>query len=399
MADVKFETLPDTKSLKKEMGFEGGSLVKLEDRTVQLLEKEADDFVDKLIHISMEKAEERENGKCAVEVIGAKVQKDAAAKSQMLQQPIKELSRRGEDGGEVANALIDLKVKVEKLDPGKIDIGKPGWFSRAVGKIPFVGSQLKRYFSKYEKSQTIINAIINSLKNGKERLARDNMMLGEDQKNMRDITIRLSKAIKLGGFIDTKLQYKLEREIQPDDPRHQFISDELLFPLRQRIMDLQQQLAVNQQGIIAIELIRRNNRELIRGVDRAVNVTVNALQVAVTVALALNNQRIVLDKIYAVNVTTSNLIAQTAQRLRMQGTDIQKQASESMLQMESLKSAFTDISIAMEEISRYRRDALPKMARTIIEFDDLIQKGEQQIKKLEKGNVSNPALTLSVDNE
>jgi uncharacterized protein YaaN involved in tellurite resistance len=355
--------------------------------------------VDNLINISMEKAEERENRKLAVEVIGASVQKDAAAKSQMLQQPIKELSRRGEDGGEVASSLIDLKLKVEDLDPSKIDIGKPGWFSRAVGKIPLVGSQLKRYFSRYEKSQTIINAIINSLKNGKERLTRDNMMLAEDQKSMRDITIRLSKAIKLGEFIDAKLQYKLEREIQPDDPRHQFITDELLFPLRQRIMDLQQQLAVNQQGILAIELIRRNNKELIRGVDRAVNVTVNALQVAVTVALALNNQRIVLDKINAVNVTTSNLIAQTAQRLRMQGTDIQKQAAESMLQMESLKSAFNDISIAMEEISRYRRDALPKMAQTIIEFDDLIQKGEVQIKKLEKGNVSNPALTLSVDNE
>ncbi|MBN1699717.1 MAG: toxic anion resistance protein [Spirochaetales bacterium] len=399
MADVKLATLPDTATLKKEMGFEGGPLVKLEDNAVKLLEKEADDFVDKLIDISMEKAEERENGKLAVEVIGTAVQKDAAAKSQMLQQPIRELSRRSEDGGEVANALIDLKLRVEDLDPGKIDIGKPGWFSRAAGKIPFIGSQLKRYFSKYEKSQTIINAIINSLKNGKERLTRDNMMLAEDQTSMRDITQRLGKAIKLGELIDAKLRYKLEREIQPDDPRCRFISDELLFPLRQRIMDLQQQLAVNQQGVLAIELIRRNNKELIRGVDRAVNVTVNALQVAVTVALALNNQRIVLDKINAVNLTTSNLIAQTAQRLRMQGTEIQKQASESMLQFEALKSAFTDISAAMEEISRYRRDALPKMAQTIVEFDDLILKGEEQIKKLEKGNISNPALRLSVDSD
>jgi uncharacterized protein YaaN involved in tellurite resistance len=290
-------------------------------------------------------------------------------------------------------------MKVEELDPSKFDFGKPGWFSRMLGNIPFVGSTLKRYFSRYEKSQTIINAIINSLKNGKERLTRDNMMLVEDQKSMRMMTQRLEKSIKLGQLIDAKLQYKLEREIQLDDPRHKFVNDELLFPLRQRIMDLQQQLAVNQQGVLAIEIIRRNNRELIRGVDRAVNVTVNALQVAVTVALALNNQRIVLDKINAVNVTTSNLIAATARQLREQGTEIQKQASESMLKIESLKSAFVDINAAMDEISQYRQDALPKMAQTILEFDDLLERGEDRIKNLEKGNISNPAFTLSIDKE
>jgi len=399
MAEYKLASLPDTKALKTEMGMGKGELVNLENKTVQVLEKEADDFVDKLINVSMEKMDERENRKISVENIGIKVQKDATAKSQMLQRPIKELSRRSEDGGEVANALIDLKMKVEELDPGKFDFGKPGWFTKMLGNIPFIGSTLKRYFSRYEKSQTIINAIINSLKNGKESLTRDNMMLIEDQKSMRLMTLRLEKSVKLGQLIDAKLQYKLEREIPPDDPRYKFISDELIFPLRQRIMDLQQQLAVNQQGVLAIEIIRRNNRELIRGVDRAVNVTVNALQVAVTVALALNNQKIVLDKINAVNVTTSNLIASTARRLKEQGTDIQKQASESMLQIESLKSAFSDINIAMDEISKFRQDALPKMAQTILEFDDLLKKGEDRIKTLEKGNLSNPAFTLSVDNE
>jgi uncharacterized protein YaaN involved in tellurite resistance len=395
MSDFKLALLPDTKTMKNELG---GALL-LEDKTVQVLDKEADDFVDKLIKVSMDKVDDQESLKLSIENLGVKVQKDAAAKSQMLQRPIKELSVRGEDGGEVANALIDLKMKVEELDPNKFDFGKPGWFTRMIGNIPFIGKTLKKYFTRYEKSQTVINAIINSLKNGKERLTRDNMMLVEDQKGMREITFRLEKAIKLGQSIDIKLQYKLEREIQPDDPKQKFIADELLFPLRQRIMDLQQQLAVNQQGVLAIELVRRNNKELIRGVDRAVNVTVNALQVAVTVALALNDQRIVLDKINAVNITTSNLIASTARMLREQGADIQKQASESMLQIESLKSAFSDIGIAMDEISKYRQDALPKMAQTILDFDDLLKKGEERIRGIEKGNKANPAITLSVDNE
>ena len=395
METVALTTLPDKKALASELGLDAG----IEKKTVAVLEKEADDFVDKLVAVSMEHHEEIEMRKLSVENIGMKVQKDAAAKSGMLKQPIRELSRRSEDGGEVANALIDLKMKVEELDPSRFDFGEPGWFSRMMGKIPFIGRTLKKYFSRYEKSQTVINAIINSLKNAKERLVRDNMMLEEDQKGMRLSTVQLEKAIKLGQLIDARLTRKLESDIPPDDPRAAFIGDELLFPLRQRIMDLQQQLAVNQQGVLAIEIIQRNNRELIRGVDRAVNVTVNALQVAVTVALALNNQRIVLDKINAVNITTSNLIEQTAIRLRQQGTEIQKQASESMLQVDKLKSAFVNINAAMDEISTYRRDALPKMAGLILEFDDLLSQGAKRMKELEKGNKTNPALLLSVDTE
>jgi uncharacterized protein YaaN involved in tellurite resistance len=297
----------------------------------------------------------------------------------------------------VANALIDLKIKVEELDPSKIDFGKPGWFSRMVGKVPVIGKALKKYFSKFEKSQTVLDAIINALKNGKVQLDRDNGMLVEDQKALRESTLKLEKVIKLGQLIDTKLQYKAAREYADDEDKKRFIEEELLFPLRQRIMDLQQQLVVSQQGVIAIELIIRNNKELIRGVNRAINVTVNALQVAVTVALALTHQRIVLKKIEAVNKTTSDLIAGTAATLRQQGAAIHKQASSSMLDIEALKSAFRDINIAMEDIARYRKEALPRMAETILEFEELSLKGEKSIQKLEKGNRINPTVTLNID--
>ena len=130
---------------------------------------------------------------------------------------------------------------------------------------------------------------------------------------------------------------KLATEIGPGRPRRQFVEEDILFALRQRTLDLQQQLAVNQQGVLAIEIIIRNNRELIRGIDRALDVTISALQVAVTVALALAHQKIVLDKIEAINTTTSAMIAGTAERLKTQGTQIHQQASSTMLDMESLK--------------------------------------------------------------
>jgi uncharacterized protein YaaN involved in tellurite resistance len=185
---------------------------------------------------------------------------------------------------------------------------------------------------------------------------------------------------------------KLATEIGPDDPRRQFIEEDILFAIRQRTLDLQQQLAVNQQGVLAIEIIIRNNRELIRGVDRAIDVTISALQVAVTVALALAHQKIVLDKIEAINTTTSSMIAGTAERLKTQGTQIHQQASSTMLDMESLKQAFADIDTALDEISRYRREALPTMAGTILELDQLTAETETAIENMERGRTATSRL-------
>jgi uncharacterized protein YaaN involved in tellurite resistance len=240
----------------------------------------------------------------------------------------------------------------------------------------------------------VIDAIIRSLEMGRDQLKRDNITLGEDQRAMRELTEKLTRQIGLGQLLDQKLAHRAERELAGDETKRAFVREELIFPLRQRIMDLQQQLAVNQQGILSIEIIIRNNKELIRGVNRALDVTVGALQVAVTVALALANQKIVLDKISALNQTTSDLIAGTARQLRTQGTAIHTQASSAGLDMESLKSAFADINAAMTEIATFRREALPQMAQSILEFDELVEKGEQAISEMEQAKEARPILDI-----
>ncbi len=120
--------------------------------------------------------------------------------------------------------------------------------------------------------------------------------------------------------------------------------------------------------------------------------TISALQVAVTVALALAHQKIVLDKIEAINTTTSAMIAGTAERLKTQGTAIHQQASSTMLDMESLKQAFADIDTALDEISRYRREALPTMAGTILELDELTAESEAAIENMERGRTATTRL-------
>lgn len=351
----------------------------------------ADKFVEAVLAIDPNDPEDAAAKKQLVDSMGINIQEASATRSKMLEQPIRKLSERGSDGGPVAKALIDLKQEIDELNPNDIDFNISG-FGKLLSKIPGIGSKLERYFLKYASAQELIDQIVKSLQAGKEQLERDNKTLTQDQIKMRQLTHQLERMIQLGMLLDDKLSYSLEREVPADDPRQQFIAEELIFPLRQRIQDLQQQLAVNQQGILAIELIIRNNRELIRGVDRALTVTISALQVAVTVALALANQKLVLDKIQALNATTSKLISGTAARLKTQGVEIHKQASGTMLSMEDLKSAFADINIALDEISRYRQEALPRMAGQIQELSQLTAQGEAAIQRMERGSKVAPKI-------
>jgi uncharacterized protein YaaN involved in tellurite resistance len=351
---------------------------------------------DTLISFDPDDQDSRITSLNAVEGMGRELQRRAATRSRLLQAPLRDLARESEEGGPVAKSLSELRIEVEKLDPTSLDL-EPGLLNRFLGRIPGVGTPLQRYFMQFESSQGVIDAIIRSLESGRDQLKRDNVTLNEDQKNMRELTGTLTDQVALAKALDTAITAKLDSELGPDDPRRAFVEEELVFVLRQRTMDLLQQLAVNQQGVLATELVVRNNRELIRGVERALDVTISALQVAVSVAMAVAHQKVVLDKVDALNRTTSEMIAGTAARLKTQGSQIHQQASSAMLDMESLKSAFRDINIALDEISRYRREALPEMASTIIEMDKLTIDAEKAIEKYERSGAAAGQLDLEVE--
>ncbi|MCP1366609.1 toxic anion resistance protein, partial [Halomonas sp. BBD48] len=260
-----------------------------------------------------------------------------------------------------------------------------GGLDRVLARIPGVGSSLQRYFRKYESAQQALDAIIQDLESGRDMLRRDNLTLSDDQDALHDTLVQLRGQVELGRLIDERLERRIAA-LDENDPQRAFIEEELLFPLRQRIVDLQQQLTVSQQGVLALEVVIRNNRELIRGVDRAINVTVSALSVAVTVAMALANQRLVLDRVEAINTATSDMIAGTAKALRGQGVDIQNRSSSAMLDMQKLEQAFQDVLAAIDDVSRYRREALPKLDAQIDRLDTLARRGDEAIHRMDKGN-------------
>ncbi|MGM0982574.1 MAG: toxic anion resistance protein [Pseudomonadota bacterium] len=370
-------SLPPVEEISRQLGGE----VSDGDLDDAPLAAQADIFVDELVAGGDADALARQRR--AIDELGLELQQQAAHQSAMLQTPLRQLAHQGDEGGPVAKALVDLRGRMQELDPSRHRLS-PGPLDRLLARLPGAGSRLQRYFQKFETAQQALDAIIADLESGRDMLHRDNLTLSDDQQSLRESLVQLDRQVALGRLVDERLQAAIARCSQ-EDPQRRFLEEELLFPLRQRIVDLQQQLAVSQQGVLALEVIIRNNRELMRGVDRAINVTVSALTVAVTVALAIANQRLVLDRVEALNTTTSEMIGGTARALRQQGVDIQQRASSAMLDMQALEEAFGDVMGAIDDLSRYRREALPRLDDQIDRLAALAGQGSQAIDRLQRG--------------
>ena len=81
------------------------------------MDKAADDYVARLLAPETGESPNKQEKRSAVESMFLSEQQDAARRSAMLNEPLKTLAHRADDGGEVASTLTDLRMRVEELDP------------------------------------------------------------------------------------------------------------------------------------------------------------------------------------------------------------------------------------------------------------------------------------------
>jgi uncharacterized protein YaaN involved in tellurite resistance len=142
-------------------------------------------------------------------------------------------------------------------------------------------------------------------------------------------------------------------------------------------------MAVTVQGYLALDLVKKNNVELIKGVDRASTTTVSALRTAVTVAQALTNQRLVLEQITALNTTTANIIDSTGKLLKSQTATIHEQAAGATIPIEVLQRAFQNIYDTMDTIDAFKLKALDSMKTTVNLLGTEVEKSKGYIARAE----------------
>ena len=296
--------------------------------------------------------------------------------NRFLERPVRAMD---ETSG-VGTDLAQLRRTVEDLDPSKRgNLLAP---RKLFGIIPF-GNRLRDYFDSYKSAQSHISAILARLQGGKDELLMDNAAIDVERQNLWQALGKLEQMIYMSKTLDAQLEARTA-ELEASDPaKAKAIRENPLFYVRQRTQDLLTQMAVSVQGYLALDLVKKNNVELIKGVDRASTTTVGALRTAVTVAQALTNQKLVLDQITALNTTTANMIDATGEMLRDNTARVHEQAVSATIPLETLSRAFQNVYDTMDSIDTFKLKALDNMKQTVTTLEGEVSRSKGYIARAE----------------
>jgi uncharacterized protein YaaN involved in tellurite resistance len=355
---------------------EAAGLVPLKSEETSELDKRVTQFVDELANLDSNSPEFGKKVDQLTSMGRKEIAEAAGASNRFLDRPVKAIDK---DTG-IGADLTELRRTVEALDPKEATKSK-----KLLGIIPF-GNRIDRYFDKYRSSQTHIQKILGSLANGKDELLMDNAAIDTERANLWKTMHKLEQMIHISKTLDQKLEDKANELDATDPAKAKAIRESALFYTRQRTTDLLTQMAVTVQGYLALDLVKKNNVELVKGVDRASTTTVAALRTAVTVAQAMSNQKLVLEQIGALNATTAGMIDSTGEMLRTQSSAIHEQAASSTIPIETLQRAFQNIYDTMDQIDQFKLQALGNMKQTVETLGKEVEKSKGYIARAEGVN-------------
>ena len=303
----------------------------------------------------------------------------AESSNRLLKTPVRALSEGGlASGSKVGTTLVELRRTVEDLDPS----GAQG-VRKFLGVLP-LGDKITDYFRKYQSAQSHLDAILHALRDGQDELRKDNAALNLEKGELWAAMARLNQYVYVAERLDAQLAARIA-DLETNEPeRARSLRDDVLFYVRQKHQDLLVQLAVSIQNYLAIDVVIKNNLELVKGVDRASTTTISALRTAVIVAQALGNQKLVLDQITALNTTTSNLIERTSQMLKDNSVRIQEQAASATIGLPQLQAAFANIYATMDAIDAFKVEALDSMAATIGTLEIEVGKSREYLDRVQQ---------------
>src|SRR5215216_961106 len=358
---------------------EAAGLVPLKSEETSELDQRVAQFVDELARLDSNSPEFGKKVDQLTAMGRKEIGEAAGASNRFLDRPVKAIDS---DTG-IGADLTELRRTVEELDPARQGKLSPG--RKLFGLIPF-GNRMKNYFRQYQSSQTHISQILARLASGKDELLMDNAAIDTERANLWKTMHKLEQMVHISRSLDHKLEDKANEFDATEPAKAKAIRETALFYTRQRTTDLLTQMAVTVQGYLALDLVKKNNVELIKGVDRASTTTVAALRTAVTVAQAMSNQKLVLEQIGALNTTTAGMIDTTGELLKTQSGAIHEQAASSTIPLETLQRAFQNIYDTMDQIDHFKLVALGNMKQTVETLGKEVEKSKGYIARAEGVN-------------
>jgi uncharacterized protein YaaN involved in tellurite resistance len=346
-------------------------LVQLKETDLVKVEQEAKQLLQK---VSTTDTMELETLMDTIGRMGTKTMEQAGQSLAMLERPVNELmSGKRSD---VQNNILKLRGEVDSLSKSK----QLGFVDKILKKTP-----LKNYIYKYQSVKTNVNAIVQSLRNGKETLEENMAYMKTLKKNSLESVYNLQMRIAMGE----NLRQLFEQEIaKPENESRKTHLERGLRKVVTRIQSFQEMVILYQQAIAGTDIINDNNDKLIDAVDATIDKTQNLLTVSAMISMAIEDQTQTIDAVNSANSTLNKMFEENSRLLKETTQKTNDLLAKPGLQMESIERGMTDLFTALDLFEQSNRTIIQSATEHTKRLGSISQKMTERL-GLMPGNKSN----------
>jgi uncharacterized protein YaaN involved in tellurite resistance len=280
-----------------------------------------------------------------------------------------------DSGVEAAQLISNLLGELHEVNID--DLEAPSAFKRFLQRIPGVRklvTSVAQIKAKYDTIEKNIDAIVEKLEAGRQIAIRDNNLLQKQFENNCDYVDQLEELIIAGKMKSEELNGLIDKMKNSTDEYEDYqISDieEYKNSLDKRLHDLTVLRYAFKQSLTQIRIIQRTNIMSANNTESQIAMTVPLWKNQLSLAVALYDQKNVLEISGKVADTTNEILTKNAEMMKMQAIEVAKQNQRSVIDIETLRKSTADLLATVEGVQKANKEGAEKRASAEAELRKL----------------------------
>ena len=281
------------------------------------------------------------------------------------------------DTGAVSDMLANLVTELKGFD---VDEGKKGGILSGLKNLFDKNSgSLTALKAKFEKVETNITGIIDTLKGHQSQLISDAQMLDglyeQNEQFYHELTLYIiAGELKLKHLREEELPPLLAKAQETADPADAQVANDfaqLIDRFDKRVYDLKLTRMVSVQMGPQIRLMQTNDNVLAERIQSTIVNTIPLWKNQMVIALGMEHAEEALKAQKAVTDMTNDLLQRNAERLKTGTIETAREAERGIIDMETIRVANTSLIETLTEVQKIQREGQQKRAEASIELGRL----------------------------
>ena len=294
--------------------------------------------------------------------------------SQFADEILKDVKTK--DTGEVSDMLANL---VAELKGFEVDGKKGGLFGAIAGFFDKSSGGVAALKAKFEKVETNVESIVDTLKGHQTTLISDARMLDglyEQNENFyHELTLYIiAGELKLQKLREEELPPLLAKAKETADPADaQAANDfaQLVDRFEKRVHDLKLTRMISVQMGPQIRLMQNNDNVLSERIQSSIVNTIPLWKNQMVIALGMEHAEQALKAQKAVTDMTNDLLRSNAERLKTGTIETAREAERGIIDLDTIRVANTSLIDTLTEVQKIQREGQQKRAEASIELGRL----------------------------